>query len=262
MKMSDEWRAAQSRVDEQRGASHILVKSREEADKLLADLKKSPGGFAELAKKHSQDPGSAAKGGDLGWFGRGMVGKPFDDAVFKLKQNDLQVVQSEFGYHIVRLTGIQSGKSRPFEEVRKELSGELARQKGAKKFAEAAENFSNLVYEQPDSLQPAAERFKLPVQSTGWGAKSASQELGALDNPKLLAALFSQDSSKNKRHTDAIAVGPSTLVAARVVEYQPAAQRSFDQVKGEITDLLRRREAAALPQQDSAAHPDQLRKAP
>src|SRR6266478_5974102 len=213
LKSAYEGRASQYRVDEQRRASHILVKSREEADKLLADLKKSPGGFAELAKKHSQDPGSAAKGGDLGWFGRGMMVKPFDEAVFKLQQNDLQIVQSEFGYHVVRLTGIQSGKARPLEEVRKELSGELARQKGARKFAEAAENFSNLVYEQPDSLQPAAERFKLPVQSTGWIAKSASQELGALDNPKLLAALFSQDSIKNKRNTDAAEVGPSTLVA-------------------------------------------------
>jgi peptidyl-prolyl cis-trans isomerase D len=260
LKGAYEARAAQYRVDEQRRASHILVKSREEADKLLAELKESPGRFAELAKKHSQDPGSAAKGGDLGWFGRGMMVKPFDDAVFKLKQNDLQVVQSEFGYHVVRLTGIQSGKSRSLEEVRQELSGELARQRGAKKFAEAAENFSNLVYEQPDSLQPAAERFKLPVQSTGWIAKSASQELGALDNPKLLAALFSQDSIKNKRNTDAIEVGPSTLVAARVVEYQPAAQRGFDQVKGEITDLLRRREAAALAEKDGAAKLEQLRK--
>src|SRR6266446_6994824 len=179
LKSAYEARAAQYRVDEQRRASHILVKSRDEADKLLAELKESPARFAELAKKHSQDPGSAAKGGDLGWFGHGMMVKPFDDAVFKLKQNDLQIVQSEFGHHVVRLTGIQSGKSLPLEEVRKELSGELARQKGARKFAEAAENFSNLVYEQPDSLQPAAERFKLPVQSTGWIAKSASQQRGA-----------------------------------------------------------------------------------
>src|SRR5881628_1164986 len=129
LKSAYEARAAQYRVDEQRRASHILVKSGEEADKLLAELKESPARFAELAKKRSQDPGSAAKGGDLGWFGRGMMVKPFDDAVFKLKQNDLQVVQSEFGYHVVRLTGIESGKSRPLEEVRKELSGELARQK-------------------------------------------------------------------------------------------------------------------------------------
>jgi peptidyl-prolyl cis-trans isomerase D len=260
LKSAYEARAPQYRVEEQRRASHILVKSREEAEKLLAELKKTPGRFAELAKKQSQDTGSAEKGGDLGWFGHGMMVKAFDDAVFKLKQNELQIVESEFGFHVVRLAGIQPGKSRPLEEVRKELGDELARQKGAKKFAEAAENFSNLVYEQADSLKPAAERFKLPVQSTGWIAKSASQELGALDNPKLLAALFSQDSIKSKRNTDAIEVGPSTLVAARVVEHQPAAQRSFDQVKAEITDLLRRREAVALAEKDGAAKLEQLRK--
>ena len=253
-------RASQFRVEEQRRASHILVKTREEADKLLAELKKNPGRFAELAKKNSQDPGSAEKGGDLGFFGRGMMVKPFEEAVFKLNPNDMQVVESEFGFHVVRVTGIQAGKARPYDEVRKDLAEELARQKGQRKFAEAAEAFSNLVYEQPDSLKPAAERFKLQVQTTGWIAKSARQELGALDNPKLLAALFSSDALKNKRNTDAIEVAPSTLVAARVLEHQPAAQRGFDEVKNDIAELLRRREASALALKDGQAKLEKLRK--
>ena len=74
---------------------------------MLADLKKSPNRFADLAKKHSQDPGSAEKGGDLGWFGRGMMVKPFEDAAFKLGQNEMQVVESEFGFHVLRVTGIR-----------------------------------------------------------------------------------------------------------------------------------------------------------
>jgi len=253
-------RASQFRVEEQRRASHILVKTREEADKLLAELKKNPGRFAELAKKNSQDPGSAEKGGDLGFFGRGMMVKPFEDAVFKLNPNEMQVVESEFGFHVVRVTGIQAGKARPYDEVRKDLAEELARQKGQRRFAEAAEAFSNLVYEQPDSLKPAAERFKLQVQTTGWIAKSARQELGALDNPKLLAALFSSDALKNKRNTDAIEVAPSTLVAARVLEHQPAAQRGFDEVKNDIAELLRRREASALALRDGQAKLEKLRK--
>jgi len=253
-------RASQFRVEEQHRASHILVKTREEADKLLAELKKNPGRFAELAKKNSQDPGSAEKGGDLGFFGRGMMVKPFEEAVFKLNPNDMQVVESEFGFHVVRVTGIQAGKARPYDEVRKDLAEELARQKGQRKFAEAAEAFSNLVYEQPDSLKPAAERFKLQVQTTGWIAKSARQELGALDNPKLLAALFSSDALKNKRNTDAIEVAPSTLVAARVLEHQPAAQRGFDEVKNDIAELLRRREASALALKDGQAKLEKLRK--
>jgi peptidyl-prolyl cis-trans isomerase D len=254
-----EARASQFRVDEQRRASHILVKTKDEADKLISELKNSPNRFAELAKKHSQDSGSAEKGGDLGWFGRGMMVKPFEEAVFKLGQNEMQVVESEFGFHVVRVTGIQAAKARSFDEVRKELADELARQKGQKKFAEQAETFSNLVYEQSDSLKPAAERFKLQVQTTGWIAKSARQELGALDNPKLLAALFSPDSLKSKRNTDAVEVAPNTLVAARVLEHQPTAQRSFEEMKGEIAEQLRRREASALALKEGTAKLEQLR---
>ena len=253
-------RASQFRVEEQRRASHILVKTKDEAENILQEAKKAPGRFAELAKKHSQDSGSAANGGDLGWFGRGMMVKPFEEAVFKLAQNDMQVVESEFGFHVVRLTGVQAGKARAYEEVKKELAEELARQKGQRKFAEAAETFSNLVYEQADSLRPAAERFKLQVQQTGWIGKSARQELGALDNPKLLSALFSSDALQNKRNTDAIEVAPNTLVAARVLEHQPAAQRSFEEIKGEITEQLRRREASALALKDGTAKLEKLRK--
>jgi len=161
---------------------------------------------------------------------------------------------------VIRLTGVQPGKTRPYEEVKKELTDELARVKGQRRFAEAAETFSNLVYEQSDSLKPAAERFKLPVQQTGWISKSARQELGALDNPKLLAALFTSDAIKNRRNTDAIEVAPSTLVAARITDHQPAAQRSFEEMKGEIAEQLRRREASALALKEGTAKLEQLRK--
>ena len=253
-------RAAEFRVEEQRRASHILLKSKEEGQKLLAEVKKSPGRFAELAKQHSQDPGSAAQGGDLGWFGRGMMIKPFEDAVFRLRQNDIELVESEFGVHVLRVTGIQPGKARSFEEVRKELATGLSRQRGAKRFAEAAETFSNTVYEQSDSLKPAAERFKLQVQASGWIDKSARQELGALDNPRLLTALFSADALKNRRNTDAIEVAPGMLVAARVLEHQPATQRKFEEVKDEIAQLLRQREASALAFKDGTARLEKLRK--
>jgi peptidyl-prolyl cis-trans isomerase D len=255
-------RSAEFKVPEQRRASHILVKTKEEADKILAEVKKSPGRFAELAKKHSDDTGSAAKGGDLDWFSAGMMVKPFEDAVFGIKREGeiAGPVQSEFGFHIIRLTGIKPGKARPLEEVRKELTTEVARQKGARKFAESAEAFNNLVYEQPDSLKPAAERFKPQLQTTPWIARSGSRQGGPLDNPKLLAALFSQDSIKNKRNTDAVEIAPGTLVAGRVVEYQPASQRSFDDVKKNIADRLLRQQTVELAQKDGEAKLEQLRK--
>ena len=260
IKAAYEARASAYRVEEQRRASHILVKTKEEAEKLLAEVKKNPARFAELAKKHSQDPGSAEKGGELDWFTRGMMVKPFEDAVFKLGQNEIGLVQSEFGFHVVRLIGVRPGKAKPLAEVRQELADQLARQKGGRKFLEAAEAFNNLVYEQSESLKPAAERYKLQIQTTGWISRSAAQELGALDNPKLLAALFSDDSLKNRRNTDAIEVAPNTLVAARVVEHQPAKQREFKEVKDEIVELLRGRKASELAYKDGVAKLERLKK--
>jgi len=261
IKAAYEARAAQLKVEEQRRASHILVKTRGEAEKLLADLKKNPGRFAELAKKESQDTGSAEQGGDLGAVTReSLVSKALADVVFGLKAGEMAIGQSEFGFHVVRVTSVQAGKMRSLDEVRAELTSDLLRQKGAKRFAEAAETFTNMVYEQPDSLKPAAERFKLQIQTTGWIGKSARQELGALDHPKLLAALFSSDALLKKRNTDAIEVAPSTLVAARVVEHQPAAQRQFDEVKAEIAQLLRQREASELAYKDGVAKLEALRR--
>ena len=255
-----EARASAFRVEEQRRASHILVKTKEEADKIAAEVKANPNRFADLAKKQSTDTGSAEKGGDLGWFSRGMMVKPFEDAVFSMKQGEIRIAQSEFGFHVIRLTGVQEGKQRSLDDVKKELTAELAKQKGQKKYSESAEAFSNMVYEQSESLKPVAEKFKLQIQTTGWVPKTGGQELGALDNPKLLAALFSSDAIVNKRNTDAVEVAPNTLVAARVIEHQPAAHRPFDEVKNDITETLKRREAFKLAEKEGIATFEKLKK--
>jgi peptidyl-prolyl cis-trans isomerase D len=204
--------------------------------------------------------------------------KPFEDTVFRMKEGQVSdAVESEFGYHIIKLTGIQrkDGKeerrsshilipapadAKPFEAMREQIEADLKKQRSARRFAESADAFQNMVYEQSDSLKPAAERFKLKIQTTAWISKSAHQELGALDNPKLIAALFSSDALRSKRNTDAIEVAPNTLVAARVVEYQPTAQRKFEEVKGEIAEMLKRREATELAQKEGAAKLELLRK--
>lgn len=256
-----EARAAQYRVEEQRRASHILVKTREEADRLAAELKKAPGRFAELAKKQSQDPGSAEKGGDLGFFGRGMMVPAFEEAAFRQKEGEIGApVQSDFGWHIIRVTGVQAAKARPLQEVRGDLAAELAKQKGTRRFAETAEAFSNMVYEQADSLKPAAERFKLAVQTSGWIARTPSAEAGVLGNAKLLGALFAADSLKTRRNTDAVEVAPNVLVAARVLEHQSAAQKKFEDVRAEIEQNLRRAEAVKLAQKEGEARLAALRK--
>ncbi len=261
LKAAYDARAAQYKVDEQRRASHILVKTQEEADKLAAELRKAPGRFADLAKKHSQDPGSAEKGGDLGFFGRGMMVPAFEEAAYRQKEGEIgSPVQSDFGWHVIRVTGVQAAKSRSLEEVRGELVAELGRQKGTRRFAEAAEAFSNMVYEQSDSLKPAAERFKLPLQASGLITRTPTAESGVLGNAKLLGALFAADSVKSRRNTDAVEVAPNVLVAARVLEHQPASQKKFEEVRGEIEQSLRRAEAARLAHKEGEAKLAALRK--
>jgi peptidyl-prolyl cis-trans isomerase D len=245
---------------EERRASHILIVAKGDAEKaaakakaedVLKEVRKAPAKFGELAKQYSQDPGSAQKGGDLGFFARGMMVKPFEDTVFKLKEGEISsVVESDFGYHVIKLTGIKPGKSRTLEEARPEIESELKQQAAARKFAEAAEAFTNTVYEQSDSLQPVADKFKLKIQRTGWLLKTPNTNdmaaLGPLANEKIYGALFSDDAVKNKRNTEAVEVATNTLVSARVLEFVPAALKPFDTVKADIEKFLKSQEAAAM----------------
>jgi peptidyl-prolyl cis-trans isomerase D len=252
--------------------------ARKKAQAIAAAVRKNPESFAEVAKKESQDPGSRDNGGDLGFSARGSFVKPYEDAVFRMREGEISdAVESEFGFHIIKLTGIRRnegrderrsshilisapGDAQPFEAMRGQIEADLKKSRAARRFSEAADTFSNMVYEQSESLKPVAERFKLQVQTTGWITRSAKQELGALDDPKLVAALFSADSTGSRRNTDAVEVAPGTLVSARVVDYQPEAQRKFEEVKNEIAERLRRSEAAALAHKEGAAKLEQLRK--
>lgn len=244
---------------EERRASHILImvdakaspadkaKAKTKAEAVLKEVQQNPGKFADIAKRDSQDPGSAAKGGDLGFFAKGAMVKPFDDAVFKLKDGQLSgLVQSDFGYHIIKLTGIKAGKVASLDEVKGQIETELKKQEASRKFAEMAEAFSNTVYEQADSLKPAADKFKLTVQQSGWLTRQANPANGVLGNAKLLGALFGDDAVKNKRNTDAVEVAPNTLVAARVVEYKPASMKTFESVKAQLLQVVKAQQMADL----------------
>ena len=254
LKAAYDARASQFGVAEQRRASHILLPTKEEAEKLAAEARKAPQNFGDLARTHSQDTGSAENGGDLGLVARdGLASKKLEQAVFAMKPGEIAgPVESEFGFHVIRLAAIQPGKARSFDEVKQELAAEIGRQKAQKKFAESADGLNNMVYEQSDSLKPAAERYQLKLQTTGWFARQPSPELGVLAHPKLMAALFSPDSIQQRRNTDAIEVAPGVLVAARVAEHQPAAQRPFAEAKADVERKLARREALVLAQKEGA----------
>ena len=248
---------------EQRQASHILITfprdgnedarkaARGKAEGLLAQIR-SGGDFGTLAKAQSQDPGSASRGGDLGYFDREMMVKPFADATWNLKLNEVSgLVESEFGYHIIKLTGVKPGVQRPYESVRAEIEQEYRRQEAGREFAKAAEQFTNLVYEQADSLKPAAERFKLEVRTMegltrGGPPPSASGQKSPLSNAKLLGELFSADSLKSRRNTDAVEVSTNMLVSARIVDYMPAQRKPLEAVKTEVQQRIVARESSRL----------------
>jgi peptidyl-prolyl cis-trans isomerase D len=250
-------------VKEARQASHILImadataeskkKAKARADEIYAQVNKNPKDFAVLAKQNSQDPGSAANGGDLGFFERGSMVKAFDDAVFSMKPGDIsQPVETEFGYHIIRLAGIRAGKAKSFEEARPEIESELKKQLASRKYAELAESFSNTLFEQSDSLKPAADLIKAAPQKSGWISRNGAEN-ALLGNPKLLQAVFSEDVLKNKRNTEAIEVASGVLVAARVLEHKPSAVQPFDQVSAALIKKLTLQQAAQLAAQEGRA---------
>ncbi|MEO8523983.1 MAG: SurA N-terminal domain-containing protein [Caldimonas sp.] len=245
---------------EERRASHILVKADKDAPKadrdkakakaeaLLAEVKKDPSRFAEIAKKNSDDEGSATKGGDLDFFGRGAMVKPFEDAAFGLKPGEISgVVESDFGYHVIQLNEVRGGEKKSFDAVRAEIENEYRTQQAQKLFAQAAVDFDDMVYQQSDSLKPAADRWKLEIQKADHVVRDpGAKATGALANPKFLEALFASDATQNKRNTKAIDIGASKLAAGRVVRYSPAHQLPLAEVKDKVRQQLVAMQAAAM----------------
>lgn len=249
--------------NESRQISHILIavakdapaadvqKAQAQAEEILAQAKKSASQFPGLAKRYSQDPVSAEKGGDLGWFSRGSLPvEAFKDVVFNLSEGQVaDIVRSDFGFHIIRLTGIRSDQVKPLADVKMAITDEIKHETGAKKYAEAAEAFGNMAYEQADSLAPVAEKWKLAVQQTGWLPKGNRLPF-PFNNAKLASALFSDDVVKSKHNTEAVEVAPGMLAVARVVEYKAAALQDFAVVKAGIEKYLMREEASKLAAKD------------
>jgi peptidyl-prolyl cis-trans isomerase D len=251
---------------EERRASHILIKADKDmpaeerakakarAQALLEEVRKSPASFAEVARKQSQDSGSAGQGGDLDYFGRGAMVKPFDDAVFAMKPGEISnVVESDFGYHVIQLTGVRGGDKKPFEQVRPEIEAEVRKSLAQKKYAEAAEQFSETVYQQYDSLQPVMDKLKLEKKTAVVARAVAPGASGPLASQKLLDAVFSNESIKNKRNTDAIEVGPNQMVSAHVVKHDPARTLTLAEVKERVRNAVLDEQAAALARKDGTA---------
>lgn len=243
--------AARFGVAEERQARHILLalepsasqeavdKAMAEARAIVAEVRANRARFAAIAREKSQDPGSAERGGDLGFFGRGAMVGAFEEAVFSAAKGQIgEPVRTEFGVHVIEVTDIKPASVKPFAAVRAEILAELRAQEAGRRFAELAEQFSNTVYEQPDSLAPVAEALGLEIRVSDWLTRQAPAT-GALGNERLLNALFSEEVSRKGRNTEAIETANGTLVAARVKTFEAAQRLSLDDVRGRIAADLR-----------------------
>lgn len=251
---------------EERRASHILIsapkdapaadrqKAQAQAQALLKAVRAAPDSFADVAKKNSQDTGSASKGGDLDFFARGAMVKPFEDAAFAMKKGEISdLVESDFGYHIIKLTDVKSPKPRSFEELRPGLENDLKTQQAQRKFAEFAELFTNTVYEQSDSLKPVAEKLGLEVKTAdNLQRQPAAGATGVLASEKFLSALFASDSVENKRNTEAVETAVNQMAAGRVVAYSPASTLAFAEVKPMVRARVVESRAVELARQEGA----------
>ena len=250
---------------EERTVAHMLVAvkpdatdaeraaARKRAEDLLARARANPAKFGDLARESSQDPGSAQQGGDLGTFPRGTMVKAFEDAAFAANPGDIVgPVLTDFGWHVIKVNGVKAAHVQPFDDVRAQIETDLKRQQAAQKFATSADQFQNLVYEQADGLAGAAKALNLKVEVTPLITRSQAQAL-AKGNAKFVQALFSPESIQGKRNTEAIEIGPNALIAARILDYKPAAPRPFDEVRDEIARQLSHKAASDLAQEAGRA---------
>jgi peptidyl-prolyl cis-trans isomerase D len=246
---------------EQRTASHILINlsrdakpaeqaaAKAKAESVLAEVRKNPANFAEIAKAQSQDQGSAAQGGDLGVVEKGAFVKPVEDAIYALKEGEVSgLVQSEFGYHVIKVTALKPAQQKPLEAAKDEIAADLKKQKLSKKYSEMAETFTNMVYEQSESLKPVADKLGLKIETVDGLTRKPNPVLAQApySNEKFLAAIFGVDAVKNKRNTEAVEVSPSVLISGRVVEFKPATKRPLAEVDAQIRQRVTLEEAARL----------------
>ena len=257
---------------EQRRASHILIQvpsgasdqTRKDAEAkakvIAAEAAGNPAGFAELAKKESQDAGSAATGGDLGWISGNAVPAELIKAVAGLSKDQVSdVVRSPYGYHILKLTDLKEGQAKPLAEVRDQITTEIRRQIAATRFAEMATKMNTLVYDQRDNLQPTADALGLKLRSAagitrtgllsadqaGPGAAATSADAELLDNPRVRQVLFSPEVLRDKLNSGVITLSPDTMVAVRVAQVTPSQIPPLDKVRDDIRARLTDERAAA-----------------
>ena len=226
-------------ADEQTGTAAL-----EKADTIVARLDAGEA-FADVAKDVSDDPGSAASGGDLGFFGRGIMDPAFEEAMFALATGELsKPVKTPFGLHIIEVVEIKPEAATPLAEVRDELINQLQSEERSDLFYEQSETLANLTFEQPDSLQGAADELAMKIMETEW--VSVQEGPGIAEHAEVREALFSEDVLDNGNNSAVIEIGPDHIIVLRMTERQPAELQPLADVSEQIRQLVSDKKARAL----------------
>ncbi len=237
---------------ERRKASHILVRVDEDTDEAAARARaealkariEAGEDFAAVAEEASDDPGSARQGGDLGWVERGMMVPAFDEALFAITETG-QVsdpVRSEFGFHLIRVDEIEEGHTQTLDEVRDQLAAELSRRRAEDRFFQMAEDMARLTFENPGTLDPAAEALGLEIR-TAEGVTRGGGGTGIASRPAVQDAIWSETVLESRENSELIEVDDGRAVVVRVREYYPSEKRPLEEVAETIETQLRREKA-------------------
>lgn len=245
--------------EEERKVSHILITAavgaskaerdaaRQKAEALQKQVAAAPESFASLAEKNSQDPGSAAQGGDLGYFAKGAMVKPFEDAAFSMQKGAIsKVVETEFGFHVLKLDDI---RGQDFDQIKSAVVDKLKKQKASALYRSQLEKAGDLAYQQPESLQPLAAAMGLTIQSRAGLGRQGVKDDALFGKDKVLTAAFTDDVLLKKHNSEVVEIDSATSLVLRVKAHQPRKQKSLEEVKAQIQSELADKEAGVLAEQ-------------
>lgn len=243
-------KAAAAQID----VSHILLtvpadanseakaKIKAQAEKILAEVKANPSKFAALAEKYSQDPISAKNGGDLGYFGKGVMTKPFEDAAFGLKPGQISgIVETQYGYHILKLNNIKGSDSASLKTT---AIDSIQKQQSTILLQKQLEQLNDLTYNKPTSLEPAAKKLGLSLLVSGWVKKGTAS--GEFANPKVQQAIFTKDVITNHNNSEVVALNNNSYGVYRIIGYKASQIEPLDSVKDQIISQIKQKQASTM----------------
>jgi peptidyl-prolyl cis-trans isomerase D len=219
------------------------AKIKAQAEKILAEVKANPSKFASLAKEYSQDPGSAANGGDLGFFGRGVMVKPFESAAFALHQGEISnLVETQYGFHILKMNAFKGGDEASKRQLARE---QVQKQKAQQQLSSVVDQLNDITYNKSDSLEPAAKQLGLTLQTTpNWVSKTTAQDVFA--NPKVQKVMFSADVVKQHHNSEVIDLGDGSYVVLRALDYQASLQKPLATIKAQVIEIMKSQQASQM----------------